>query len=237
VDKDKLQAARSAAQTFDSQGDLENDEFDLYVDLKSWIMNLQEEVGDDGVQKAATDLLTELDAFILINKASGGPVRTVNAALDEATGLSIFYPRSRFYTSHKEYIDGELFKFSQHSRWKNFLSNSIGVVQPGEPVTPAPSPAGPLDSATSTPCGDLAPVGDPCEDAPEPPTGTPTPIPTETLTPTPTETLTPIPTETPTPTATPCNNIAEICGQEGPSTSTPTPTPQYSYLPLINKQP
>jgi len=140
ISKDLLQEVRADAQSFDSDNDNQNNQDDLYIDLIDWASILRIKVGDEDIQKSATDLIAELDFVIGNSQVKGGNIGTVEAVLDRASGISIFYPKDRLYTTYQRYINHELFEFSRHSKWRDFLIATLGPVAEDDVPLPEPEP-------------------------------------------------------------------------------------------------
>ncbi len=138
------------AKVIPSDGDYLNTENDLYVDLKSWLQNLQAKVTVGEVPTQTQKLLNMLTGdhgFILDNQAKTNPFSdgsTVN--LKDAYGLSIFYPRDLQNQAFQQYISNQLFSFTANSQWPNFL-NGHTTLSPGVVISPVPGPATMLESS------------------------------------------------------------------------------------------
>lgn len=144
-----MDAIRKTSQTFDSNGDFQNNEQDMYVDLVDWARRVQSEVDNPAVKARAAALLAELNGpqpFIIANKQGSGylPAQYEGGPyidLSGANGLSIFYPQQQDTAAFDSYVHDRLFSFSAASRWKDFLQAGVGVLPaPGPPLEPLPGP-------------------------------------------------------------------------------------------------
>jgi len=233
IDAGLLKTIRDSAQSFDSEGNFQNDQDDLYIDLKHWATLLQSRVDDFDIRRKAADLASVLEGFILENRRGSGPLDTLEIALEGASGISIFYPNTPDHETHKRYTAHDLFEFTRHSRWTSFLHASLGVLQPAVTPTPESNPQAFLERGGNnfTPTPVMTSTVIPSA------TAIPTETPAETSTATPTATLMmeepPVATSTATPTARP----GTVATALPTSTATPTVTLTATPAPMLTKTP
>jgi len=112
IDNSLIREIRTVTQSFDSQGDGQNDTDDLYVDLQHWAENLRERINISAIQEKASVLIEKLADFVSVSKASTGNFGDMEVMLDHAYGVSIFYPDSPYYATHQRYVNHEQFTFT-----------------------------------------------------------------------------------------------------------------------------
>lgn len=142
---------RQASQKFESNGDFVINELDLYVDLLDWSQRV--EVSVPAVKPWADALQNEINGsnpFVIANtnkaESRNLPLQYANGAyinVDQAHGLSIFYPGQQNLVVFDNYINDRIFSFTANSRWPDFLIAGVGVI-PAPVLAPPPGPLAPL---------------------------------------------------------------------------------------------
>lgn len=151
--RQQLASIWQASRKFDSNGDYQNNDLDLYVDLLDWTTRIKADIDSTAIQTGSDKVIAELrgpQPFILANHQASGtlPVSAGGKDIDltNSQGLSIFYPQRRDSAAFRAYSSDSLFSFTVDARWKAFLEADIGILAPGDPVTPLPGPLEPLPS-------------------------------------------------------------------------------------------
>lgn len=136
-----LTTLRSQAQTIDTDDNpfkLSPDE--PFVDLRHWGALLESGVSDDGVRQTAAGVRAALDQFIIDKRSASGLLRGVNVNLDNAHGLSIFYPTRAGTMLYTNYTRGD-FVFPYDTRWDEYLSTVLpgqAALNAAPNITPIP---------------------------------------------------------------------------------------------------
>lgn len=132
---------------FESSGNLVNDPSDMYIDLVQWTRLVQTRISSQAVQGRAATLLAELTGpqhFIFANRRQSNRLLVSNRDelinLEQANGVSIFYPGDPDSTEYQLYTTNRLFNFTRHSRWPKLLAAALGATinprPPSAPLTP-----------------------------------------------------------------------------------------------------
>lgn len=137
---------RLASQVFTSDRDHRNEaDEDFYVDLPDWLTQLETVGGNEAIHDKIDTLrtiLTGTTPLILANFVGSGQMTDSysydKVTLDRAYGLSIYYPLRRNTQTHNDYQSHFLFNFTKNSTWDTFLDLQADVLQPNEPLDPAP---------------------------------------------------------------------------------------------------
>ena len=157
-----LSNTRAVTQKFDSAApilQITND--DWYVDVVDYATRIEQSVPDPDVKLAAQAVIASIATSatpLVIHEAhlSGSidqnDTTCVNTDrvwnLDGANGISLYLPPRAAGTTYTKYVAGETFtKFSQASRWKDFIKQGLSPLVPGEeapadvliPLTPCNS--------------------------------------------------------------------------------------------------
>lgn len=142
------------SQRFESNGDYQISQLDMYVDVVDWATRILVGVSSPAVKAEAATLINELTGpqpFILADSHHAQsqalpPQYAGGAYIDvaDAHGLSIFYPRQANSVVYDNYINNRLFSFTSQSRWADFLTAGVGASPPG-PLVPPPGPLPALD--------------------------------------------------------------------------------------------
>jgi sugar lactone lactonase YvrE len=151
-----LDTIRQSSQTFESNDDFINTDHDEYIDLVDWATRIRNGVIYQAVNERAATLITELtgpNSFVLYNRAQSGKLppnyaRGATIDLSHASGISIFYPAQWKTQIHKDYLNNQLFTFTQNSRWPDFLIAVLGL--PQGVIRPPEGPLGVLFNSKKT---------------------------------------------------------------------------------------
>lgn len=138
ANRTQLLAIRRQTQKYDSNGNIEIQEGDAYIDIVDWAGRIEDQVADAGVKQAARDLLLELGRFQLFADHASGVVtteagRTIDVDLDDAHSLGIFYPPAAGSRTYQVYVRG--LDFPAAMRWDSLLAESLTALPPvaGDP--------------------------------------------------------------------------------------------------------
>lgn len=155
----QLEQIRLASQVFESENKAKNYAHeatkDFYIDLADWTDRVLKTTTHSAIQGKGTKLLGLLNdrtKFVHFTQANSGPMpgkykgATIN--LDQAHGVSIFYPVEEPPGVNQPYFNHNLFAFTQTSTWPDLLG-AVGILP--DPVgtdEPLPDPVAPLESPT-----------------------------------------------------------------------------------------
>lgn len=151
----QLEQVRLASQVFESENGAKNYAHeatkDYYIDLADWTNLLLKTTTHAAIQTKGTALLQLLNdrtKFVRFTQANTGTMlekyggATIN--LDNAHGISIFYPVKAPARVSQDYFGHRLFAFTQVSNWPALLG-AVGVLpEPGGTADPLPDPVAPL---------------------------------------------------------------------------------------------
>ncbi len=148
-----FQQAITGAQSFDTNGDTLNTDADLYVDLIDWALRMADSANRPTVTTRVDRLLDELrgdEPFILSSERSTETIpswHVLNGYINlfRASGLSIIYARMPQGYVFNAYKNGEIFSFTNSSRWDEFLGTMPGSLG-GSPIDEMPGLVAPLPS-------------------------------------------------------------------------------------------
>ncbi|HSJ58351.1 MAG TPA: clostripain-related cysteine peptidase, partial [Anaerolineae bacterium] len=137
----EIAQARAAAQKLDSRDYLVIDDYDEYVDLYHLAQVIAQHVPDPGIQAAAQNLIDTIGAvggpFLVEELHESGTYGPTYWDLDNAHGLSIYYPPNPDGWGYNEYLAGDL-PFVGDTAWDEFLVAYYGelALPPEVPVEP-----------------------------------------------------------------------------------------------------
>jgi len=135
---DDIHEARRVAQKFDSQDYYDITEWDVYLDLYDLSTHLVAELSDPAVTAAAQAVQNAVEEMVVFEyHASAWPYEGTDS-LDNARGLSIYFPPDRGAYEYGDYVYDELFSFTLGSRWDEFLRLYFQVSGLTPPVRPDP---------------------------------------------------------------------------------------------------
>jgi len=149
---------------FESNQNFVNDENDIYVDLGHWAANIKAQFSSNAIQSKADALINELqgnsnaggtlaEPFIVHTRAQTDELPKYIAVgarilLDNASGISIFYPPAPGGAAFDSYVNADepLFEFASNTSWGTFLTKALDGVDPDPtlaiPPLPNVSPSG-----------------------------------------------------------------------------------------------
>ncbi len=143
--KTYVQNARSATQKFDSRDYYKITDDDEYLDLYHLAQRLKQYVSNSEVQGAAQGVMEAINAgFVVVeHHQSGmwGGEEELYWDLDNAHGVSIYFPPRSGSSDYNKYISHQLFRFTADGQWDDFLVDYFGVMglppeSPTEPELP-----------------------------------------------------------------------------------------------------
>lgn len=143
--KTYVQNARSATQKFDSRDYYKITDDDEYLDLYHFAQRMKQYVSDSAVQAAAQGVMDALNSGFVVaeHHQSGmwGGEEELYWDLDNARGVSIYFPPRSGSSDYSKYISHQLFRFTAEGGWDEFLADYFGVMglppeQPTEPGLP-----------------------------------------------------------------------------------------------------
>jgi len=146
----------SQSRKIESNGDFQNNDLDIYLDLLDWSTKVQLGIDSPAVKDDAAALIAELTGpqpFILRSIARSNPLPSAYgghyADLTNSNGISIFYPQRQGSAAFKAYVTDSTFSFTSayQARWKRFLQGVSVLAGPDIPLTPLPGPLAPLQDA------------------------------------------------------------------------------------------
>jgi clostripain len=140
-----IQNARSATQKFDSREYFKITDEDEYVDLYHLAEKAKQYVSDSRVQNAAQGVMEAVTGFVVVERHwSGiwGGGQELYWDLDNAHGVSIYFPPRSGSSDYSRYTGHQLFRFTAESIWDEFLMDYFGVMglPPESPTEPGLPP-------------------------------------------------------------------------------------------------
>ncbi len=142
--KTYIQNARGATQKFDSRDYFKITDDDEYLDLYHFAQRVKQYVSNSAVQAAAQGVMDALNSgFVVLERHQSGMWggEEVYWDLDNAHGVSIYFPPRSGSLDYNRYISHQLFRFTAEGEWDEFLVDYFGVTglppeQPTEPGLP-----------------------------------------------------------------------------------------------------
>jgi len=138
-----VQNARSATQKFDSRDYYKITDDDEYLDLYHFAQRVNQYVPNSEVQAAAQRVMDVLNSgFVVVEHHQSGMWKNREYwDLDNAHGVSIYFPPRSGSWDYSMYISHQLFRFTAEGGWDEFLVDYFGVMglppeQPTEPGLP-----------------------------------------------------------------------------------------------------
>jgi len=124
-----MQNARSAVQKFDSREPLYRiDQDDEYIDLYHWADTLERYVQNATVQSAARQVKDVVkNRLVVVNYRASGVYNDIYIELDNAHGVSLYFPRRSGSNDYEQYLDHLRFQFTRDSSWDSLLADFFGV--------------------------------------------------------------------------------------------------------------
>jgi len=135
--KTYIQNARSATQKFDSQDYERITDEDEYLDLYHFAQRVKQYIPNSDVQNAAQGVMNAINGgFVVAEHHQSGYYQSrswgrIYWDLDNAHGVSIYFPRRSGSGDYNGYVSHQLFQFTSESVWDEFLVDYFGA--PGLP--------------------------------------------------------------------------------------------------------
>ncbi|MFN8472494.1 MAG: clostripain-related cysteine peptidase [Anaerolineae bacterium] len=140
-----IRAARNRAQTFDSRGAYRLRPDDEYVDVYDLAVVLSAGLTDSELQAAVQAVIEAVNTVVVLERHESGVFGEEDNYwnLDDAHGVSIYFPLSQASVYYSPYVMGRLFQFTTDSQWDEFLTLFLGPPS-GTPIPLAPSDVPPM---------------------------------------------------------------------------------------------
>lgn len=142
----ELNAVLNQVQRFDSHDYFQITTDDEFIDLYHFAELIEEQVNNSAVDTAAQTVMVvlsegEADSAVLREHHMSGEVGAYEWDLDNAHGLSIYYPASADSLYYDDYLYDYPYTFIDNSGWRSFLETYVGVpdLTPLPPNEPAPT--------------------------------------------------------------------------------------------------
>ncbi len=144
--RDQMSAWRRDAQTYDSNGDLELQVGEAYIDVVHWTQLVQQGLASGAERDAAASLAEEIGRFQLFEDHGSGYATAENGRrifvdLANAHSLGIYYPPSAGSRTYQVYVRG--LDFPSVTRWDSLLAEALSALPPVAGAPPVVS-IGPL---------------------------------------------------------------------------------------------
>jgi hypothetical protein len=127
-----VQNTRSTTQKFDSRDYYQITQDDEYVDLYHLAEKLKQYVLNTSVQSAAQGVMNAItNGFVIAEHHQSGywaGEQDVYWDLDNAHGISIYFPPRSGSNDYNAYVGHQKFQFTVDSQWDDFLSDYFGAV-------------------------------------------------------------------------------------------------------------
>jgi len=126
--KTDLQRARQNVQKFDSREPLYKiTQEDEYIDLVHWA-SLVQSIPNSSINAAAQQVLDRVrNQLVVVSRRESGNIDNLSINLDNANGVSIYFPLSSGGNAFQSYSSHRLFQFTANSQWDDFLNNYFTV--------------------------------------------------------------------------------------------------------------
>lgn len=126
--KTDLQRARQNVQKFDSREPLYKiTQEDEYIDLVHWA-SLVQSIPNSSINAAAQKVLDRVrNQLVVVSRRESGNIDNLSINLDNANGVSIYFPLSSGGNAFQSYSSHRLFQFTANSQWDDFLNNYFTV--------------------------------------------------------------------------------------------------------------
>lgn len=142
--KSYMQTLRDASQKFDSREYYKITKDDEYIDLYDFAARINDTLPDANVQQAAQGVMDAVDALVIAEYHESGLWDGSQGYwdLDNAHGVSIYFPPRSGSQDYRDYTDHQMFQFSAESQWDELLSTyfSLSGLNPEDPITPERPP-------------------------------------------------------------------------------------------------
>ena len=143
ANKYNVDNARAAAQKFDSRDYYVLNDDDEYLDLYDLARLLQQYVDDANVDLAAQEVMDAVAAFVVAEEHESGYYRSHPYwDLENAHGVSIYFPKEPGGWGYDDYVNHVSFRFTVDGKWDEFLQDYYGAMgtPPEEPIDPGQPP-------------------------------------------------------------------------------------------------
>ncbi|WP_031461016.1 clostripain-related cysteine peptidase [Chloroflexus sp. MS-G] len=126
--KTDLQRARQNVQKFDSREPLYKiTQEDEYIDLVHWA-SLVQSIPNSSINAAAQQVLDRVrNQLVVVSRRESGNIDNLSINLDNANGVSIYFPLSSGGNAFQSYSSHRLFQFTANSQWDDFLNHYFTV--------------------------------------------------------------------------------------------------------------
>jgi hypothetical protein len=144
--KTYIQNTRSATQKFDSRDYYKITDDDEYLDLYHFAQRVKQYISNSEVQNAAQGVMNALNAgFVVVeHHQSGiwGGEEELYWDLDNAHGVSVYFPPRSGSSDYNKYVSHQLFRFTAEGLWDEFLVDYFGAMglPPETPTEPGLPP-------------------------------------------------------------------------------------------------
>jgi len=142
--KADVQGARTATQKFDSRDYYKITQDDEYVDLYHLAAQLKSKISNSAVQSTAQQVMDVVSADLVAmerhQSGAWGWGQPVYWDLDNAHGVSLYFPLRPGAQDYKDYIAHRLFAFTMESGWDEFLVDYLASGLPPESGGEVPPP-------------------------------------------------------------------------------------------------
>ncbi len=123
-----LKNARQAVQTFDSRlPAYVNNPQDEYIDLYHWA-SLVQSIPNSSIRTAAQQVMNSVRTqLVVLSKRASGQYAGSAINLDQAYGVSIYYPLQSGGSGYRDYMSHRIFQFTNNGYWDDLLVDYFGV--------------------------------------------------------------------------------------------------------------
>lgn len=123
-----LKNIRQQVQTFDSRSPAYvNDPQDEYIDLYHWA-SLVRSLPNVSISTAAQELMDKVRTqLVVLSRRASGQYAGSAINLDQAYGVSLYYPFWSGGSGYRTYMADRMFQFTSNSQWDDFLVDYFGV--------------------------------------------------------------------------------------------------------------
>lgn len=141
----ELLAIRAQAQKFDSSGNGLITDDDEYVDLDHLVRLLELTSTNSAIRTAASNLRGTINELVLHERHASGTYNGAEMKLDNARGVSIFYPKRSGMRTYQTYRNE--MPFASDTQWDEFLQAQLSALPGNIEAIPDPNPVAPLPLA------------------------------------------------------------------------------------------
>lgn len=129
-----ISEARLETQKFDSRDYFVIDNRDEYLDLYHLAQNIQQRLPEPAIQSAAQALMESISQTVILEHHLSDEAYGSYWELEEAHGLSIYFPSAPGSEGslYEQYVQEDLFTFSQHSEYDEFLASLLSGMMPDD---------------------------------------------------------------------------------------------------------